>query len=149
MKLQRVNNAEIISTVLRDSGYWERYGEDGVDPEALVFDPRTAAALAITSDEGDITCLVLAQPLTPSIWTVRYAVVQYSKDLIGYISKALAYLIASFGARKLVMVMPVDDKQGMRLAQRTGFQREGVCKRSFLKNGELKDQYYLGVTSAD
>jgi hypothetical protein len=46
---------------------------------------------------------------------------------------------------KIITLIPVFNKPAMFMALRCGFTKEGVNKRSFLKDGIIYDQYYMGL----
>lgn len=46
--------------------------------------------------------------------------------------------------KKLVGLTPVYNRLAIKSNERNGFEREGICKQSYLKDGKLYDQIYFG-----
>ena len=55
------------------------------------------------------------------------------------------YIFNQAGYRKIVTQVPWYNKSAIFMALRCGFKKEGINKQSFLKDGILFDQYYMGL----
>ncbi len=135
---------------------WEAIGEDN-SGEAKDFhiDLDGAYAIALVGGEGDDENLhgfVIGHHYTDTILAIHVLI---SPDYWGHDDnvelgkRACALLLELSGAAKLVASIPFADKEVLRYAQRVGFEREGVNKKSFLRGGELLDQYYVGLQKQD
>lgn len=59
---------------------------------------------------------------------------------------ALKVALADIGALKIVAQIPDSSPVTQRTAEAIGFSREGINRKSFLKDGVLHDQVYFGMT---
>lgn len=59
---------------------------------------------------------------------------------------ALDEMIRDTGAKKIISLIPDSSPAVQRMAEAIGFKREGVQKKSWLKNGKLYDQIHYGIT---
>lgn len=50
---------------------------------------------------------------------------------------------------KIIAFIPVFNRLAIRLAKKSGFQKEGCIKKSFLKNWKLHDQAIFGLSKED
>lgn len=66
-----------------------------------------------------------------------------------YAKKGLNWIFESTGAEKISACIPFFNKQAYQFALKLGFQLEGINKMSFLKGGQLQDQWYIGLTKED
>ena len=58
---------------------------------------------------------------------------------------AIDYILANTSARKLSAKIPEDNDRAVFYALRLGFKIEGISRASFLRNGMLINQVYLGL----
>ena len=57
----------------------------------------------------------------------------------------LTWLWTETPAEKLVGMIPTDNRQALLYTLRLGFKIEGICSKSFLRNGQLLDQTMIGL----
>ena len=133
---------------------WNSVSEDGSvgkEEYAATVDMEGMYVLALLTGHEDtlIHGFVIGRHITSTVVETHVAI---SPDFWGHEDNvplgklACTWLLTLPGVEKLVASIPVPDKQVLRYSQRVGFQREGVNKQSFLRNGELLDQYYVGMT---
>lgn len=63
--------------------------------------------------------------------------------------KILQWFVKYFKYRKLVAQVPFCHPNVKAFCLANGFKEEGINKGSYLKNGELLDQWYLGITDKE
>lgn len=151
MRVQRVNNARLVESVLTEPALWEAVSEDDTGaPEDYRIDLDGMYAIALQrGEENELIGFMLGRHYTDTVVETHIAISpKYwgNDENVELGKKACMLLLEASGADKLVAAIPFPDKQVLRFAQRLGFQREGVNKKSFRRNGELLDQYYVGLT---
>ena len=151
MRVQRVNNARLVESVLTEPDLWDAISEDdGGAPEDYCIDLDGMYAIALLGGEEDeLIGFVLGRHYTDTIIETHVAISPKhwgNEDNVELGREAIQLLLEASGADKLVASIPVTDKEVLRFAQRVGFQREGINKKSFRRDGELLDQYYVGLT---
>jgi len=67
------------------------------------------------------------------------------KDAVGCAQDSIAWMFENTKCRKLVAFVPGHRKTVKMIARAIGFEREGVLKNSFLKDGELMDEVIYGI----
>jgi len=77
--------------------------------------------------------------LTPKLWGSGC---EFVRDVIAWGVKNTLYM-------KVIVMIPAFNKLTIRLVEKIGFSREGVIKKSFLKNWKLYDQELWGLTKTD
>lgn len=150
MRVRRVFNQALFKQVLTKPRLWAAISEDGsVAIEDYSPDLTHIIALALIGEEDKLHGFLIGRPFTDSVIEVHIAI---DPDLWGHKDNVQ---LGSLGCRwlfeeypdciKLVAAIPTTDVQVLRYAQRVGFQREGVNKASFRRNGEVLDQFYVGL----
>jgi RimJ/RimL family protein N-acetyltransferase len=149
MRVQRVYNQELLRSVILQPRLWKAISEDGsIGPDQYYPDMESIYAIALTHEDA-LHGFVLGREYTDSVSEIHIAI---APDYWGHEHNVelgkmgTTALFEQTGAQKLVASIPVDDKEVLRFAQRVGFQREGVNKQSFRRDGQLLDQYYVGLT---
>lgn len=64
-------------------------------------------------------------------------------------SGAMEWLFANTGCLRITTKVPAYNKLALRLSERTGMKFFGVDEKSFMKNGELFDQFLYGINKED
>ncbi len=150
MKVQRIFNDELVKAVLTETRLWATINEDtGPSVEDFYLDTDEVYSVALLGDDDELHGFVLAHPLSGTVVSTHVCIApDYwgHKDNVKLGQMACALIFEIPGIVKQVASIPVTDKEVLRFAQRVGFQREGMNKASFLRNGELLDQYYVGLT---
>ena len=146
MRLQRIYNQELVRGILTDPEIWYTFAEDGSEPDDFFPDLNTVPCFAII-DEVPLGFMFL-RDLSYSVCEVQVVLPpeQWSnKEIITAVKGAIEVVLENY-VPKVVASVPQPDKQVLRFYQRIGFQREGINKLSFVRDGELYNQYYVGMT---
>lgn len=155
MKVQRIFNAQLLVQVLtQNDELWDAISEDGSVGKAEYaerLDMQGMYVLALLSGESDTTLhgFVIGRRITDTVIETHVAIDPAywgHSDNVMLGKLACAWLLKQGTTAKLVASIPLPDKEVLRYAQRVGFQREGTNKKSFRRNGEILDQYYVGMT---
>lgn len=153
MRVKRILNQALLREVMLKPRLWNAVSEDdSCTPEEYWPNLESLIAIALADDDV-LHGFLLSRVISDSVNDVHIAIdpdhwgnpknVQLSKLGCEYLFEQRPRL------KKLVAAIPVTDSQVLRFAQRVGFQREGINKASFLRGGELLDQYYVGLKRPD
>ena len=150
MRVQRTVNAELIKEVLSDQRLWSASTEDGTVPvEEFWPDCEAKVWLALIDSNDQIRGFLVGDVVSKAQVRVHIAIrSEYwgDKENVALGKLGLEWYQEQ-GAKKIIATIPTEDTQVLRFAQRCGLKREGINKQSFLRNGEMLDQYYLGLVA--
>lgn len=156
MKVQRIFNPELLAEIMTEDDLWDSISEDGSiskEQYAENLDMEGMYVLALIGghdDDPELHGFVIGRSITQTVVETHVAIrpEYWGHEANVHLGKlACLWLMTLPGVSKLVASIPVPDKEVLRYSQRVGFKREGVNKQSFLRNGELLDQYYVGMTN--
>lgn len=138
--LHIICNHSILETITEDGG---AVTENHVNPELNCFIAAEVngelAAIWIFEKTGAVTIDVHAHVLPA-----------YRDHSIEIGQKVLSEIInLADWAKKYTAQIPFCYPNVKKFAQRMGFKEEGINAKSYLKKGELFDQWYLGATVRD
>ncbi len=131
---------------------WKRLSEDHAPAREHWMPDMRYPWLVLTREIDDTVELygvVAFIPQTPIVYKFHPAFLpdKWGDEQITDLTRlALDWAWKNLPVQKIVATFPVMYKSTLRLGQRVGFKREGINRKSFLKDGELHDQYYLGLT---
>jgi len=150
LRLVRTENADLVKRILTAPGLWDKITEDN-SPAPEDFEPVIADSVyyLLAVRDKTIVGLFAVHPMTettyiihvnilPKFWGNRKENAQFGK-------MAVEWVWNNTEAHKLIATVPVIYPHVLGYAQRCGFKREGMLRASYLKGGELHDQYVLGV----
>jgi len=145
---RRIRNPELVTAVL--SEVYEAVAEDNSPhPSTVQLDLERTPVVALTNG-FDVHGLIAVTPFSLNVARVQVAIrPDYYGDghNIELTRRGLQECQEIMNVPRLIMLVPVPDKEALRFAQRAGFQREGVMRSSFLRDGVLLDQYLVGITA--
>ena len=67
----------------------------------------------------------------------------------GFVKECIEWGFTNTRYLKITTFVPSFNKLALRLARNAGFEKEGIIRKSFLKNWELCDQIIYGLTKQD
>lgn len=153
MKIARINNPELIKDFVTSPELYKQLSEDDA-PEPEAWYPNLSNSIWVLayedSDTGiDIIGMFAFVPETTRIYKLHPAINPEHWDSKKHVlagKLALSWLAANTKAAKVIATCPQIYPDALRWAQRVGFKREGVQRSSYLKDGTLGDQYYMGIS---
>lgn len=155
MKAIKLDNAALIHEFITRPELYQRLAEDDSVP-AEQWMPNLelsiwVAVYEMCEGEPDIIGMFAFVPETKIIYRFHPAIAPKhwgKKKNIDAGKLALDWLWGNTDAEKVVGKVPVIFPDLLKWGQRLGFKREGIQRKSFKKNGELVDQYYMGMSKA-
>lgn len=153
MEIVQLNNPELIREFITQPKLFDRLSEDN-SASADDWVPNlnlsiwTAAIEPVSDDNATIYGMFAFVPETSIVYRFHPAInPEYwgNKLNVQAGKAALQWLWEHTTAQKVIAKAPSIYPDALRWGQRIGLKREGIQRKSFLKNGELHDQYYLGI----
>ena len=156
MKIVRTNNPDLIAKFMTQPKLYERMRED-TSPNPASWRPNLLLSTWLMvyeehENEVKVVGIFAFVPETELIYRFHPAIAPefWGKPQSLAAGKlAVNWLWKHTNAKKIVGKVPIIYKDLLKWGQRLGFAREGIQRRSFLRNGELLDQYYMGISKED
>lgn len=137
---------ELISRVLNHPKVYKWISDD-CSPE--VYDPvmcpgriyltdETKSGIVMIDQMNGICCQVHAA-LLPELW---------GKGL-EFVKATIRWGFAKTRYMKIIAIIPEFNRLTIRIVKECGFAKEGILKKSFLKNWKMHDQVIFGLTKAE
>ncbi len=142
---------EYVDFVMRHPSIYPHISDD-LSPEAgeftaapLLMGPRIIFLRPVV--EGFGAGVFLFHPWNSVTYEVHSCVLPgfRGKTAVEASRLAAAWMFENTGCRKIITQIPARNRAAYALAHRAGFRAEGVNKRSFLKDGTLYDQAFMGL----
>lgn len=150
-EIERIDNPRVIKRILTIPALWEVITEDNSLPaeeyEPLIHDQviyllikqgkKVLGLFVVHAMTG--TVVIGHANILPAYWGNREM-----NKAIG--EAAIQWVWDNTDFRKIITTVPVIYKHVLAYTQRIGMKREGIMRDSYLKNGQLHDQYYMGIS---
>lgn len=152
MKVLLTDDMELVRAIMMEKDIWARAAEDCVDKESWFpgYDKMTAWLLCV--DDDDIVGVILLHTDTSvSIKMHPYLRSQY-REKGRIMMKAFYEWILENGQSniaKITVTIPINQAKVINFAKKVGFQKEGINRDSYLKDGQLYGQQNLGITRSE
>ena len=129
---QVLNHPQVFHSLTDDRSPF--FYEATVAPHIIYLMDETQHGVIRIDPVNGITCSAHIATMPE----MRGTAVDFVKDALDWGFRYTHYL-------KVMALIPVFNKNAMSLATRSGFEREGILKKSFLKNWKLHDQIIFGL----
>lgn len=141
MIVEQVFDKDRIAKVLKDPEIFDRIAEDGIlssdyqiPDDAIYVMNEDSTALMIYHHHNSVTLECHVQVLK-----------DYRDIAMDFGKSALQWAWDNTKASKIVAQIPEIYPDVLKFALKNGFEIEGINESSYIKNGELYDQIYLGL----
>lgn len=145
MKIERTFDMNVVDAIIKHPMIYPHVHDDSVKefyPQdhdgfywMLVSEEKPVGVFLVHATNS--SCYEIHTCLLPEIWGDK---ANKAARLVG------DYIFYELGAKKIVTNVPRYNKHAFRFAKTNGMQMEGVNRKSYLHNGKLEDQIFLGVT---
>lgn len=148
IKAYRTLDKNKILQVVCDPSILETITEDGGEVTESQFDPEAACFIAAEVD-GKIASVWIFDKIGAVTIDVHAHVLPAFRDCSIEIGKKVLSEVVNLAdwAQKYTAQVPFCYPNVKKFAERMGFKVEGINEKSYLRNGELFDQWYLGATA--
>lgn len=152
IKLRETWDYEFITELLKDDELWPRISEDGIHKSAWEAPQDSVHYLLCMSEDGTAGLFVV-HPLNATALEVHINILQQFRQRHAYdCGKAFVEWFvnrAPENFHKVIAQVPVIYPEVAKFTQKFGFLDEGLNRKSIMKQGELIDQHYYGLTRSD
>jgi RimJ/RimL family protein N-acetyltransferase len=142
MNVKQTLDLHKILKVLKDPEIFDRISEDG--PTSDTWMPSMDEAIFLSDEEG-IGVMIYHWVNSVTLECHVQVLAEHRSQAYEFGQKALEWAWQNTKATKIVAQIPEIYPSVIKFAYKNGFSFEGVNKLSHRKNGELHDQYYLGL----
>jgi len=139
--INRTINKEDIAKVINHPKVWNMVSDDlsqkpyvPSDDNVYLMDDKKLGVVEIEAVNG-ITCMIHIATL-PELWGKAE----------GFIPEILSWIFTKTRFMKIIAFIPAYNKLTIRLAKKSGMEKEGCISRSFLKWWKFHDQEVYGLT---
>ena len=158
MKVQPIHNAALVKEISTHEKLWDSLTEDdAIAREDYEPDMDSWIWLACTTENEDGTSklngLVGLHPMSDTLWQAHAL---FRPECWGdKRNKKLGRMALDWlfknnpRIHKIIGIIPELSKETLSFSAKIGMKREGVLKKSYLKNGELHDQYIVSLNRED
>lgn len=150
MRRATVDDADTVKRIYCHPEVFPYITDDGISPGDLDFTQILATPVAhfMIASEDDIDIGVfLFYPVNTVTYELHTAFLPgHRGDVVKRAAlMAREYIWNETPCRKVVTSVPANNRQAYVMARWCGMEREGINRGSFLKHGELLDQYTMGI----
>lgn len=144
----RTEDADFIKEVITSPGLWPTVAEDGHNPEDYIPDTERGCWLSIIHDGQFIGLYYIHAHNTVLAEIHAHILPECRKEFSFPSGGAALYWIYEYAPQyqKIIANVPRIYENVKNFTAKFGFVVEGVNRKSYLKNGELHDQWLLGIT---
>lgn len=145
---ERTYDLDLIREIMFHPGIWETASEDGQEQSEFNPDIFRDCWLVILADGEEIGVYKFNTHNSVTVEAHANILPEY-RSQFGRASgvAALEWLYRNApGYEKVIAQIPVIYKNVLRFTREFGFKDEGVCRKSYKKNGQIVDRIHLGIT---
>jgi len=145
--IKRTHDMQFVKEVMTHPRIWKWISDDGCSVET--FDPVDSDKLYWLTPVGESRMGVFfVHPHNTVTYEIHTAILpEYwgnGSDLAAI--EVLKWIFSNTPCQKLITHVPQNNPFALRFAKFAGLQIEGINRKSFMKNGQLLDQYLLGIS---
>lgn len=149
LKVYRTHDMWDVREIIQDPRISKHLSDEGSVGEAAIDSPVLYWLMVEYKEEP--SGVFLFHPHNAITYEVHTAILP---PLWGELAKQAAFMARQWiftqtPCRKLITHVPEYNKLALRFAKQGGLKLEGVNRKSYLFNGELMDQYLLGITKEE
>jgi RimJ/RimL family protein N-acetyltransferase len=148
LEVRRTYDPTTIREVMTHPDIFATVAEDGQDPGDYKPDVQGSCWLRVSVDDETIGLYVLHAKNCVTLEIHTGILHEYRKEYSREsIRETLRWVVDNVPEyQKIIAWVPTIYPNVKNFALRNGFRVEGVNRNSFLKNGEIHDQWLLGIT---
>jgi hypothetical protein len=146
MIVERCYDVEVVRAILTHPAIYECIAEDGTPPSEDFMLQLEGIACIVGIVGSEPIGVMIYHPINGITWECHVQVLpEYRKQYADeFLEKALDWAFG-MGVKKIVAQIPFLYPNVKDFGFRHGFEVEGINKQSYLKNGQIHDQWYLGL----
>ncbi len=147
IKAIRTYDERLVEEFIRSPDIWATVAEDGQEPEDFKADVDSECWLAIFAGDDFIGLFNLHATNTVTTAIHAHVLPEFRRKYSVKAGRvALKWVIDNSDYQKIIAEIPVIYPNVKRFAQAFSFVMEGCNRKSYLKNGDIIDQWIYGIT---
>lgn len=146
MKILRTVDEEYVARCY--ASVWKDIADDFTEDQTLFFPDMSEKNYWLTAyhDEQELG-VFLGRPISSIQYEVHIVLLPEAKGLSAQAARhAVKWMFDNTPCERLIGCIPVYNKLAIRVAHDSGFTDFGINEKSFMKNGKLWDQVFLGIS---
>ena len=137
-------NKEDAEKIITHPDIYPHVRDDGsVEPDEFSI-PEGVISLVVYDPEP-IACSIFYQRNTYTCEIHTQTLPEGRRKSYRYGMAMLAWIWDNTEVEKLVATIPADNRKALLYTLRLGFNIEGICTKSFIRNGHAIDQTHIGI----
>jgi RimJ/RimL family protein N-acetyltransferase len=143
--ISETKDSEIIWKIATHPDLWQTIAEDGMSPDEWA--PDLKQGWLISSDDNGFVGIWNVYPTNKVTLKIHPMVPKDVRGKRAYKSakEVLRWIFANTNYEKITCEIPVIYRNVKLFAMACGMKEEGLNRKSYRKNGEVVDQWHLGV----
>jgi len=150
MDLTVTTDMELVRAIMTEPDIWERAAEDGVEMETWYpgYDSMTAWLLCI-ENESIVGVILMHTDTSVSIKMHPYLRKEHRSKGRDMMRSFYEWFLKNTDSNKINVTIPINQRKVVNFSLKVGFKKEGICRQSHMKGGELHDIQHLGITRSE
>lgn len=146
MIVERIYDADLIKDICTRPEIWETISEDDYDPADFHVDLNECWLMV--GDDVEVMGLYNLHPINGITLQIHPMILKEFRGKAAYESGKLAlkWVVENTAYEKVFCYIPTIYRNVILFAMRCGMVKEGINRRSWLKNGKIHDMVLLGIT---
>ena len=146
MLVERCYDVDVVRAILTHHSIYECIAEDGTPPREDYIPEMIGVAYVVGIVGAEPIGLMIYHPVNGVTWECHVQVLpEYRKEFADEFAEKAIQWAWDFSVQKIVAQIPFLYPNVREFSLRHGFDDEGINRKSYLKNGQLHDQWYMGL----
>lgn len=146
MQILRTIDEEYVARCY--ASVWKNIADDFTINQTLFFPDMSDKNYWLTAHhEGEELGVLLGRPISPVLYEAHLIFLPCARGLASQAARhAVRWMFDNTQCERIIGCIPAYNKLAIKLAHNAGFQEFGINEKSFMKNGKLWDQVFLGIS---
>ena len=154
VKQMRITDPQIVADIICHKEVYPFVSDDGSpDPDNFAnrFVPATVSNDQVYCLMPNKTALFVYMPINAATWEVHTCVLKKGRGLAAMKAAraSIRYMFTKTPCKKIMSHVPEYQRHVLLFALKNGLKKEGVNRKSYLKDGKLYDQTLVGITKEE
>lgn len=142
----RCYDCDVVRAILTHPDIYDRIAEDGTPLREDFIPSMIGAAYVVGIVGAEPIGIVMYHPINVITWECHVQVLpEYRAEFAKEFAQKAIQWAWDMGVQKLVAQIPFLYPNVRDFGLNVGFEVEGINRKSYLKNGQLHDQWYMGL----
>jgi hypothetical protein len=146
--IEKCVDAKLINSIITHQKIYQHVVDDFAPPPEE-FDCSnivgSEGVLFLTPIQEKVLGVFMVHSHTKVLWEVHTCLLPETENKLECAKALIKWVFENTTCRKLISWAPEGNQRAYDFAIKAGLVDEGVCKKSFIKNGVLLDQHLMGI----